>query len=102
MAKLDGLKLEITADELSKHFTARLQHHKVALEKLASSPLILVSKDGQRDKSDLVKLHKQQVRFLTFITSHMPVGDTFLLTMNEVSQLMLLNEVTEYGVDEVS
>ncbi len=100
--KIEGLKLEITTTELSEHFTKRLEHHKNALALLESSPLVLVSKDGQMGKSDIMKLHKQQIRFLTFITSHMPEGDTFLLTMNEVNQLMLLNEVTEYGMDEIS
>ncbi len=69
---------------------------------LESSPLVLVSKDGQMGKSDIMKLHKTQIRLLSFITSHMPEGDTFLLNMNECQQLMLLNEVTEYGVDDVS
>ncbi len=100
--KIEGLRLEVTTEELLKHFTARLEHHKQALSVLASTPLVLVSRDGKIGKSDIEKLHKQQIRFLTFITSHMPEGDTFLLTMNEVNQLMLLNEVTEYGVDEVS
>ncbi len=102
MSAVDGLKLTLSSEELCAHFAKRLEHHKIALQKLESSPLVLVSKDGQMGKTDIMKLHKQQVRFLTFITSHMPAGDTFLLTMNECNQLMLLNEVTEYGVDEVS
>ncbi len=100
--KIEGLKLELTSDELLKHFSARLEHHKAAVEHLQQNKLILVSKDGKVGKSDIEKLHKQQIRFLTFITTHMPPGDTFLLTMNECNQLMLLNEVTEYGIDEVS
>ncbi len=102
MAKLDGLKLEITTTELCKHFKTRLEHHKHALSLLESSPLVLVSKDGQMGKSDIMKLHKTQIRFLTFITEHMPEGDTFLLTMNECSQLMLLNDVTEYAIEDIS
>ncbi len=100
--KIEGLRLELTSDELLKHFSTRLEHHKAAVAKNEASPLILVGKDGQQGKTELQKLHKQQIRFLTFITTHMPAGDTFLLTMNECNQLMLLNEVTEYGIDEVS
>ncbi len=100
--KIDGLKLEISADEMLKHFATRLEHHKIALKKLETSPLVLVSKDGQMGKTEMMKLHKQQVRFLTFITTHMPTGDAFLLTMSECSQLMLLNEVTEYAIEDVS
>ncbi len=100
--KIDGMKLEVSADELCEHFKKRLAHHEAAVAHNAASPLILVSKDGQRDKTELQKLHKQQIRFLKFITTHMPEGDSFLLTMNECNQLMLLNDVTEYGVEETS
>ncbi len=100
--KIEGLRLEVTVAEMQAHFEKRLEHHKKALEHLAATKLVLVSKDGQMGKSDIEKLHKQQVRFLTFITTHMPEGDSFLLSMNEISQLMLLNEVTEYGIDEIT
>lgn len=98
----DGFHLEVTAKEIRENFNARLAHHEHALHALEASNIILTSKDGQVGKSDMVKLHKHQIRLIKFIVSHVPEQDTFLLTMNEVDQLMLLRHVTDMGNEEES
>ncbi len=60
--KIEGLRLELTSTELLKHFSARLEHHKKALEVLAANKLILVSKDGQMGKSDIATLARKEAR----------------------------------------
>lgn len=96
----DGFHLEVTAKEIRDNFNARLENHRTALQKLEASPLILVGKNGGVGKSEMMKLHKHQVRLIEFIVSHVPEQDTFLLTMNEVDQLMLLRSVTDMGTGE--
>ncbi len=95
--RLDGFKLEVTSDEVLAHFTKRLNHHKDALALLESSPVILVGKDGGKDGTEIMKLHRHQIRLLEFLTSHVAAGDTYLLSMNEISQLTLLQEITDYS-----
>ncbi len=93
----DGFKLEVSAKEILENFNARLAHHEHALTLLESSKIVQVSQDGEVGKSDIMTLHRAQIRLIKFIVGHVPAQDTFLLTMNEVSQLTLLQELTDYG-----
>ncbi len=95
MSQHEGFKLRVTADEVLSNFKARLGHHRDALAHLERSPLVLVSKDGEMGKSDIMKLHKHQIRLIEFFVAHIAEGDTYALTINEVQQLTLLQDVMD-------
>lgn len=89
----DIFKVRVTADEIKENFEKWLGFHETALAKLQGTKLILIGKKG--GKSDLVKKHEVQIRTLKFVNSHIAPGDVFYLTLNEVSQLALLNDILD-------
>ncbi len=90
---IQGFQLLVTSDELEVHFRKRLFHHETALATLDGNKIKLIGVKG--DESQIVGKHKEQIRLLKYIVAHLPLGDTFRLSLHELGGLMVLDSLVD-------
>lgn len=88
---IEGFKLQVTSEELKTHLEKRLAHHANALEKLQGNKIQLIGAQG--NESMMISEHKKMVRILSYVTSHIPEGAVYRLTLHELQGMWVLDEL---------
>jgi hypothetical protein len=98
---IEGLKIEITSDELRVHILARAEHHReratfyeAQVSNLRAGGLTAergVSNDPVGSLNHSATQHRNKTAFFAFLAEHLVPGETYRLTENDLERLEIFS-----------
>lgn len=97
---IEGLKIDVTRDELLEHLNARRSYHRERREfyETQTSQLVaggirdtLASNDPTQSLANSAKQHGQKEGLFGFIADHLIEGETYRLTEQDLTRLEIID-----------